>query len=92
MNATMVAQATSSAAMVLSAWFQAQYAALRPSKVQTEADTIEAAAREVVRDAAAVRALADRYRRLDPGFASDLCAAADRHERAFDTAREAASR
>jgi hypothetical protein len=37
-------------------------------------------------DAASVRALADRYRRSDPGFASDLYAAADRHERAAEAA------
>ena len=44
----------------------------------------EAAAREVVRQANAVRELADRYRRSDPGFASDLYAAAERYERSFD--------
>jgi hypothetical protein len=32
-------------------------------------------------EAASVRALADTYRKSDPGFASDLYAAADRHER-----------
>lgn len=32
-------------------------------------------------EAAAVRALAYRHRRTDPGFAADLYAAADRHER-----------
>jgi hypothetical protein len=37
-------------------------------------------------DAAAVRALADSYRKSDPGFASDLYAAADRHEGAADAA------
>jgi adenylosuccinate lyase len=35
-------------------------------------------------DAASVRALADSYQRSDPGFARDLYAAADRHERALD--------
>jgi hypothetical protein len=39
---------------------------------------------DAAREAAAVRELAHRYRRSDPGFASDLYAAADRHERAFD--------
>lgn len=39
-----------------------------------------------VREAAAVRALADRYRESDPGFASDLYAAADRYERACEEA------
>jgi hypothetical protein len=33
-------------------------------------------------DCAAVRALADRYRRTDPGFAADLDAAAARSEAA----------
>lgn len=32
------------------------------------------------RDAAAVRQLADRYRRIAPSFAADLYAAADQHE------------
>jgi hypothetical protein len=36
--------------------------------------------RSAAEDAAAVRALADTYRRSDPSFASDLYAAADRHE------------
>ena len=36
------------------------------------------------RDAEAVRALADRYRRSDPGFASDLYAAAARYESSID--------
>ena len=31
-------------------------------------------------DAARVRRMADRHRRVSPGFASDLYAAADRHE------------
>jgi hypothetical protein len=39
-----------------------------------------------VREAAEVRAMADRYRRIDPGFASDLYGAADRHERLGDEA------
>lgn len=37
-------------------------------------------ARSVAEEAAAVRALADSYRRTDPGFASDLYAAVDRYE------------
>jgi hypothetical protein len=37
-------------------------------------------------EASSVRALADTYRRSDPSFASDLYAAADRHERAFGAA------
>ena len=40
-----------------------------------------AAPHEVVRDAADVRALAYRHMKSDPGFAADLFAAADRHER-----------
>lgn len=39
-----------------------------------------------VREAAAVRALADRYRHIDRGFAADLYGAADRHERLGDEA------
>lgn len=35
----------------------------------------------MAQEAADVRALALHYRRSDPGFASDLLAAADRHER-----------
>lgn len=42
------------------------------------------AAAAVARELAGVRALADRYRRSDPGFASDLYAAADRYERSFE--------
>lgn len=37
--------------------------------------------RDPVREAAEVRALAESVRHSDPGFASDLFAAADRHER-----------
>lgn len=48
------------------------------------ADPGDGAVREAARQAAAVRELADRYRRSDPGFASDLYAAADRYERTFD--------
>jgi hypothetical protein len=44
-----------------------------------EASNFENAARE----AAKVRELADTYRRSDPGFASDLYAAANRHEAQF---------
>jgi len=35
---------------------------------------------DLATEAAAVRALADRHRRTDPGFAADLYAAADRHQ------------
>jgi hypothetical protein len=40
-----------------------------------------------VREAAAVRALAQRYQASDRGFASDLLAAADRHEEAARASR-----
>jgi hypothetical protein len=39
---------------------------------------------EAARSAAAVRQMADGYRRSDPGFASDLYAAANRHEAQAD--------
>lgn len=38
------------------------------------------------REAAEVRAMADRYSRIDRGFAADLYCAADRHERLGDEA------
>ena len=44
------------------------------------AATSEPAPRSAAEELAEVRALADSYRRTDPGFASDLYAAADRHE------------
>ncbi len=47
----------------------------------------EATPRGLAEELAAVRALAGSYRRSDPGFASDLYAAADRHERAFEQAQ-----
>ena len=50
-------------------------------------DPWEAAQRDAADDAAAVRALAYAYRQSDPGFASDLYAAADRHEREHEAAR-----
>jgi len=46
----------------------------------------EAAQREAAREVIAVRALARSHRNSDPGFASDLFAAADR----FDRERERA--
>lgn len=39
------------------------------------------APRSAAQEAAEVRELAHHYRKSDPGFASDLFAAADRHER-----------
>jgi hypothetical protein len=47
----------------------------------------EAAPSSLADELASVRALADSYRRTDPGFASDLYAAADRHERDFEKAQ-----
>jgi hypothetical protein len=44
----------------------------------------DAAAAKTARELAAVRALADRYHRSDPGFASDLYAAAARYESSLD--------
>lgn len=41
---------------------------------------------DAVAEAASVRALADTYRESDPSFASDLYAAADRHELAAEAA------
>ena len=46
----------------------------------------KAAPRSAAEELAAVRALADSYRTSDPGFASDLYAAADRHELADENA------
>jgi hypothetical protein len=48
----------------------------------------EAAPRSMAEELAAVRALADTYRQSDPGFASDLYAAADRHELASENAAQ----
>jgi hypothetical protein len=45
-----------------------------------------AAQRDLARDVAAVRALAHTYRKTDRGFAADLYAAADRHERTVEGA------
>ena len=47
---------------------------------------VEPAPRSIADELADVRALADTYRKSDPGFASDLYAAADRHERAYEVA------
>lgn len=41
------------------------------------------AARDPVREAASVRAMADAIRNSDPHFAADLYAAADRHEELY---------
>lgn len=50
---------------------------------RAEPEPVNAAA-SAAAEAAAVRALADSYRQSDPGFASDLYAAADRHEIAVE--------
>jgi hypothetical protein len=91
MNTTTVTHATTNAATLLWTWLQGQWAARTQQAAQGASDPAEAAALEAAREAAAVRRLADTYRRSDPGFASDLYAAADRYERAFDASREAAS-
>ena len=49
---------------------------------------VEATPRSVAEELADVRALADSYRKSDPGFASDLYAAADRHELANEHAQQ----
>jgi hypothetical protein len=52
---------------------------------RAEPEPVNAAA-SAAAEAAAVRALADSYRQSDPGFASDLYAAANRHEAAAEAA------
>jgi hypothetical protein len=70
--------APGAARFVFNQWRQAWRTA-----VTTKADS---APRSLAEELASVRALADSYRRCDPGFASDLYAAADRHERASENA------
>lgn len=53
-----------------------------PPARDARAEALKSAAEE----AASVRALADTYRNSDPSFASDLYAAADRHEHAAERA------
>jgi hypothetical protein len=53
---------------------------------QAATQKAEPAPRSMAEELADVRALADSYRKSDPGFASDLYAAADRHERAHEAA------
>lgn len=55
---------------------------LRPPQLSPE----EREERERAGEAARVRALADRHRNTDPGFAADLHAAAARYEQAFEEA------
>ena len=53
----------------------------------------EREAAERAREVARVRALADHYRHVDPGFSSDLHAAAARYEQSFeDTGRQLRTR
>jgi hypothetical protein len=70
--------APSTAHFVFNRWRQAWRAATTKA---------EAAPRSLADELASVRELADSYRSSDPGFASDLYAAADRHERAFEAAQ-----
>lgn len=49
---------------------------------RSRADAVVATPGDPVREAAAVRAMGSRYQQSDPGFAAELFAAADRHERA----------
>jgi len=70
---------------VLARWRQALLLATAVFRKPT--DRWEVAQRDAADDAAAVRALAYAYRESDPGFASDLYAAADRHEREHAAAR-----
>lgn len=71
---------------VLSKVFDTGLAALRGWSATRRAAQLaalrSAAAGEAQRSAAAVRRLADRQRDTAPGFAADLYAAADQHERA----------
>jgi hypothetical protein len=73
----MMTLAPGAAHFVIERWRQAWRA------VTTKTETVP---RGLSEELTAVRAMADRYRRSDPGFASDLYAAADRHERAFEEA------
>jgi hypothetical protein len=61
-------------------WFSAAIRALRDVVRVPELAPEQRAAG----DAAKVRALALHYHDIDPGFASDLYAAADRHEQNFE--------
>ena len=60
------------------------------SSVATRQSDEETPAQLAASEAAKVRALADRVSLTDRGFASDLYAAADRHEQSFEGASAAA--
>lgn len=62
------------------AWFTVAEQNLRRLRALLSGDSPH----DVVRDLADVRALAYRHLKSDPGFAADLFAAADRHERLND--------
>lgn len=64
-------------------WLQQRFAQLFSAR---EGTARKASARSAVEEAAAVRELAESYRVSDPSFASDLYAAADRHEREAEAA------
>jgi hypothetical protein len=75
-------QAVGDALRDLSAAAQRVFTALRaalPQRKQAPAEALKP-----FEEAARVRALAGTYVKTDPGFAADLFAAADRHERAHD--------
>ncbi len=55
--------------------------AMRLSLLDPAVMALSAAERQAALEAAAVRRMADGYARTDRGFADDLYAAADRHER-----------
>ena len=71
--------APSATQFVLDRCRQAWYAATKKA---------EPAPRSTAEELADVRALADSYCKSDPGFASDLYAAADRHELANEQAQQ----
>jgi hypothetical protein len=63
-----------------------RYGALLQRWVQRLRAVEPRATDDAAAEAASVRALADTYRQSDPSFASDLYAAADRHELAAEAA------
>ena len=57
-----------------------RYATTNPALARQLRESCEPVSQHA-REAAEVRAMADRYSRIDRGFAADLYSAADRHER-----------